>query len=155
VRLAAHGIGVDVPSGWDVRVGRTALDWPGSRSNALVHAGNFALPEQRGDFGSGAVEQMGSSHVLVVLMEYGPESATTALFQHHPMPRKLRPHWFSSNQLQRTLAGQSGMQRFFVEKGRPFCLYVVLGSHTGGDHLVSVANAFLGGLNVSDAAARQ
>jgi hypothetical protein len=148
MKLGAQGVAVQVPSGWEVRIGQIA-DRPNPHSSTLLHAANFALPEDRGDFGSGAVEVMGADHVLVVLFEYGPESVHTALFQQRGIPRRLHPDWFSPNQLQRTLAGQAGMQRFFVENGRPFCLYVVLGSYGNRGHLVGTANSFLGGITVS------
>jgi hypothetical protein len=148
MRLWAGGIGVDVPPGWDVRIGQTASDRSGSRSNTLVHAGNFVLPDGRGDFGSGAVSSMGPSHALVVLFEYGPDSARAPLFAQRGLPRRLMAEWFSPNQLQRSLRGQAGMQRFFVEQGRPFSLYVVLGSYQNRGPLVQAVNRLLGPLTV-------
>ena len=98
-----------------------------------MHLANFALPEQRGDFGSGAVDVMRSGDVLVVLFEYGPESIGQALFRRRGVPRNLRPDMFSGSALQRTVPGQAGTQIFFTEADRAFCLYVVLGKHQRGD----------------------
>jgi hypothetical protein len=115
-----------------------------------VHAANFILPDGRGDFGSGAVGLMGTGHVFVVLFEYSPESAGTALFQAKGFPRLLRAEWFTPNQLQRTLPGQAGVQRFFVEHGRPFSLYAVLGSHTNRSALVPMVNDLLNRITISN-----
>jgi hypothetical protein len=43
---------------------------------------------------------------------------------------------FAANALQRRLPGQLGCQRFFTERGRPFCLYVVLGSRRHANALL-------------------
>jgi hypothetical protein len=149
VNLSAGGVNVSVPPGWDVRIGRTAQDVAGSRSNTLMHAANFILPDGRGDFGSGAVGLMGSGHVFVVLFEYGADSARTSLFQTKGLPRVLRAEWFAPNQLQRTLPGQAGLQRFFVERGRPFSLYAVLGSYSNRSVLVPMVNDLLNRITIS------
>jgi hypothetical protein len=139
--VIAHGLAVRPPAAWDVRVYRRDPD-PGEQTFAIMHAANFALPNDRGDFGSGAVEYMRPDHVLVVLFEHDPESATTALFQQRGMPT---PHHdnFSPRALQRTLRGQSGVQYFFNERHRAFCLYVVLGSHARRRNLVAAANQMI------------
>ncbi len=108
----------------------------------MVHVANFALPSARGDFGSGAVEVMNSGAILLVLFEHGPESVDTPLFARRGVP-VLHPSEFHPQQMQRTLAGQSGRQIFFNETGRAFCLYVVLGSHRRRDVLVPLANEVL------------
>ena len=153
MRLSAHGITTDLPFGWEGRITKRAA--PGSQFDAdegrghpgeatfpVVHLANFALPELRGDFGSGAVDVMGPSHVLVTLFEYGPESVGQALFASRGIPR-LSPRMFDRAALQRTLPGQAGCQRFFTQTGRAFCLYVVLGRHTEASALVAKANATL------------
>ena len=87
MRLSGHGITTDLPAGWEGRItkrvtptgradGRGTL---GEVPGPVVHLANFALPEQRGDFGSGAVDLMGSGHVLLTLFEYGPDSGGRAL----------------------------------------------------------------------------
>ena len=40
------------------------------RVGVVLHAASFALPAERGDYGSGAVEVMGGSDVLVCLLEH-------------------------------------------------------------------------------------
>ena len=97
----------------------------------VMHLATFALPGQRGDFGSGAVDLMADEDAFVALLEYGPEEADTPLFAAQGLPRKLDPRAFSNRSLQRAMRKQSGWQHFFTEGGRAFCLYVVLGD--GGD----------------------
>ena len=151
MKLQAHGIETDLPAGWEGRIAlRTrptaanrAIGDPEEVPNPIVHLANFALPEQRGDFGSGAVDLMTDQHVLVVLFEYGPECAGTALFERQGMPRKLTPSMFSASALQRTLAGQAGCQVFFTEADRAFCLYTVLGRQSSATRVLPQANATL------------
>ncbi|MDT5103979.1 MAG: hypothetical protein QOI25_1492 [Mycobacterium sp.] len=136
--MHSHGFTINAPPSWDVRVYRRAAI-VGEQTYPVVHAGNFALPLRRGDYGSGAVELMGPSNVLVVLFEHDAEAANTALFQRRGMP-SARVEDFSPRALQRTLRGQSGVQYFFHEASRAFCLYIVLGSHARRRRLVPAAN---------------
>ena len=157
MKLQAHGIETDLPPGWEGRIAlRTqptaatrAIGDPGETPNPIVHLANFALPEQRGDFGSGAVDIMGEQHVLVVLFEYGPECANTALFARQGMPRKLAPAMFSPSALQRTLPGQAGCQVFFTEGNRAFCLYTVLGRQSAAAQVLPGANATLSATRIT------
>jgi len=171
VKLSAYGITTDLPPGWEGRITkRTAparasapvpspsgaageatpgpRGTPGEVPNPVVHLANFALPEQRGDFGSGAVDLMGPDHVFVTLFEYGPESVGQALFSDQGMPT-LRPSMFSPTALQRTIRGQAGHQRFFTVADRAFSLYVVLGSHARAAILVPRADRTLRATRIS------
>jgi hypothetical protein len=157
MRLQAHGIDTDLPPGWEGRIGvRTkptaatrSIGEVGEKPNPVVHLANFALPEQRGDFGSGAVDLMGADDVLVVLFEYGPECANTALFQRRGIPTNLTPNMFSGSALQRTISGQAGCQIFFTENGRAFCSYTVLGRQSSARRVLPQANATLAGTRIS------
>jgi hypothetical protein len=92
---------------------------------------------------------MGPSHAFIALIEYDPSSAGTALFSSHvAMPLQVRAEGFSPQQLQRTIRGQAGTQRFFVDGGRPFCLYVVLGSMANRHHLVPRVNDLLSAIEI-------
>jgi hypothetical protein len=128
MRVAAHGLAVDTPTGWDARIYRRRQTEVGEDNHPVLHAANFPLPAERGDFGSGAVDRMRGDDVLVVLIEYGADSAGTALFADQGLPRP-RATDFDPRMLQRTLPGQSGAQWFFTSGSRAFCLYVVLGNH--------------------------
>lgn len=149
--LHAHGLGVELPPGWEARIYRreaapglatASADPVGATTHSVLHAANFPLPEQRADFGGGAVEAMGPGHALVVLVEYDPASAKTALFARRGLPR-LRPEQFSPATLQRALPGQAGSQSFFSVNRRAFCLYVVLGSYDRRKTLVPMVNSVL------------
>lgn len=133
--LAVAGLSVELPPGWD---GRIQLP-DATRSGALVHAASFPLPAGCGDYGSGAVEVMGGSDVLVCLLEHEREAAAAPLFRREGIPR-LRAADFSPRALQRVIPGMAGSQQFFQVAGRPFCLYVVLGSSRVIAPLVKVAD---------------
>ncbi|MGN6693665.1 MAG: hypothetical protein ACTHN0_05760 [Aquihabitans sp.] len=151
MKLESHGIETDLPAGWEGRIGVRTQPSADTRAigdtsevpHPIVHLANFALPEQRGDFGSGAVDLMGADDVLVVLFEYGPECANTALFKRKGIPSNLTPSMFSSSALQRTLPGQAGCQIFFTENGRAFCSYTVLGRQSSALRVLPQANAAL------------
>ncbi len=145
--MKAHGLAVDPPPAWDVRVYRRRPE-PDECTFPIMHAANFPLPHRRGDFGSGAVEIMHSGNVLVVLFEYDVAATHDALFARAGLPTP-HPDDFSPYALQRTLRGQSGVQYFFHERGRAFCLYVVLGSHARRRRLVRAANELLATLAIA------
>ena len=147
MKVQRRGLAVDVPAGWDVRVSQRASA-DGDTANPVMHLATFPLPDRHGDFGSGAVERMRPDDVLVVLFEYDQEACSTPLFATRGRPR-LKPGDFSTRQLQRTLPGQSGVQYFYSEGGRAFCLYVVLGSHARRAELVPLVSRLLAGLTVA------
>ena len=138
MRLQATGIRMELPRGWEGRVRSRADedDGTGARSAGVgrpapvtVTTANFALPQTLGDFGGGAVEAMTTRDLFVNLFEYGPESVGAPLFAPKGMPRRLRADDLDPWTLRTPLPGMSGAQFFFTEGGRPFCLYVAVGSH--------------------------
>lgn len=147
-RVEYSEISVDVPDGWEAATsgGRFRLLANGAHESTVVHIGSFPLPQERASFGGGAVELMNTDDVLIVLFEYGPESVNTALFAPKGIPRPLDPQLFDRNRLERGIPGQSGLQQFFTESNRPFCLYVVLGSHIDRVELVAKVNVVLDSL---------
>jgi hypothetical protein len=104
-----------------------------------MHAGSFPLPEDRGDYGSGAVEIMRPNDVFLALLEFPPDSVTTPMFAADGLSLPLLASEFDPQRMQRNIPGQSGMQRFFQVDGRAFCLYAVIGSHTRRAVLAPVA----------------
>ena len=142
--LTANGVTVAVRDGWDVELSELAT----TPARSLVHLANFALPVERGDYGSGAVEIMGSAGIFMALMEFDAAAASTALFEGAVMPTSLAVADFSADSLQRRLPNQLGTQRFFVASGRPFVLYVVLGSTLSASVLVSEVNRVMGGISI-------
>jgi hypothetical protein len=143
LHLAAHGLDIRLPTGWEGRIRRRAAAAPGERTYPVAHVATVALPEERGDFGGHVVDRLGDDDVFVSLFEYGPESANTPLFAASGMPRRLTADQFSPRRLQRSLPGQTGCQLFFTEGGRAFCLYVVLGNRTRIASALARANAML------------
>jgi hypothetical protein len=146
-RMAAHGLAVGIPPGWEGRIHCRPPTVAQERTCAVVHLANFALPEHRDDFGGGVTPAMRSPDVFVALFEYGPESLGTPLFATHGVPR-IAAGMFDSKRLQRPLPGQLGCQRFFTANGRPFCLYVVAGSRAHLPRIVADVNAMLADLDV-------
>jgi hypothetical protein len=146
--LRAHGIEATLPTGFEGRIfirpaiGRE-VPYP------VANFATFALPADVGDFGSGAVSLMGTADIFATLFEYGPESLGKPLFARQGMPRTLSSDDFRPYVLRRGLSGQSGSQWFFTEAGRPFTLYVVLGSHARRSQLVPRVNALIGTLAVA------
>lgn len=144
MQVAGFGIRADLPRGWEAAMRDAPPSHPApgeaatlsAPSTPVFHAGTFPLPVDRGDFGSGAVETMQEGDTFVALLEYDQEEVGTALFAAEGLPRRLDPRRFSPRSLQRVRPGQAGYQAFFTEGGRPFCLYVVLGSEE--DKLVQV-----------------
>jgi hypothetical protein len=146
--LRAHGIEAPLPSGFEGRIFirpsiGEEVPYP------VAHFATFALPEQVADFGGGAVNLMGVNDIFAVLFEYGPESVGRRLFARHGMPRSLSTADFRPYVLRRGLGGQSGTQWFFTEAGRPFTLYVVLGSNARRSTLVPKVNELIGSLAIS------
>lgn len=136
---------LDVPDGWEARAFSRAEDGEGERTYSVLHLANFPLPARVEDYGGGAVERMGPNHVFIALIEFGPESANTALFSQGALPAIDRRD-FDPNLLHRGLQGQSAVQRFFTLGGRPYCLYIVLGDHLMRLRAAPAVNAVLRGL---------
>ena len=163
--LRGQDLKCTLPAGWDGRISVRRDGAPEAFTVAgghemfvaqpqpIVHISNFALPEERGDFGSGAVELMGERDVFVVLFEYDAASAKTALFKIKGMPRTLTAADFDPTMLRRGIAGQAGHQTFFHEAGRAFCLYVVLGSSANRNRLIRLVNSVLATVQITPRAA--
>jgi len=158
VRLEGHGFRAELPERWEGAVTIPSAG-PATRARArdrgvtlreppALHLASFALPALRGDFGSGAVELMGEGDAFVAVVEYGPESLGTALFDTGPLPRRLTRRSLAPSALQRTLPGQAGFQAFGTEAGRPLCLYAVLAGPRGVDAALAQVNEALAGLRV-------
>ncbi len=148
--LRAHGIESDLPRRFEGRIfsrPTAGLETP----STVAQFSTFPLPEDVGDFGGGAVTLMGATDVFATLFEYGPDSLGTRLFARQGMPRRLGTGDFRPYVLRRGLPGQAGTQWFFTEGGRPFTLYVVLGSHARRAALLPDVNQLLAGIRVGPA----
>jgi hypothetical protein len=143
MRISGHGIEVDLPNGWEGRIYRRPEGRP------ILHAASFALPADDGDFGGVAVAEMPSGGVFIALAEYDPDVLGTALFAPRGLPLPLRAADAHPRALQRLGRGRAGIQRFFTTRGRPFCLYVVIGSERLRAAGVDQANLVLGSLSIT------
>jgi hypothetical protein len=141
MRLAAHGIALELPAGWDGRI------WTRSGGRPVVHAANVALPAADGDFATRATEALPADGVVVVLVDYGPGDAGAPLFA-APAPDGIDPGELSPSTLLRRRPGQRGLQRFFTASGRAMCLYVVVGSAAHAPDLAAGVSRVLGTLRV-------
>ena len=145
-KLSRSGIEVDLPDGWDGRIYRRQADDAVTRR--ALHAANFALPPNRGDYAVGAIERMETGDVLVVLLEFDPESADQGLFRNQGLPERLTAGDFSPTAMPRAVPGRTAAQWFFSAGGRAFCLYVVLGSHRERADVLPLANTVVGTLRI-------
>lgn len=154
-RLAAHGVGIDVPSGWEAEMSiqpdPASLDpslEPAAAPLVVLHLANFSLPAERGDYGSEAAQTMDRNGIFSALVEFDGASATTQLFAAEGVPTELDPDDFTPEQLNLAAPGQAGLQRFFHVGARAFCLYAVIGSYSLRGVLVPELNRLLSGLSI-------
>jgi hypothetical protein len=123
MRIAAHGIALDLPRHWEAHL----YSAPGG--DPVLHAASFPLPAADGDFGSGATARMPAHGAFLALKEYRPGPRLVpgvGLFASRSIPLPLPEREFHPRALQVGRAGQAGLQYFFTAAGRPFCLYVVI-----------------------------
>jgi hypothetical protein len=145
--VTSHGLSSEPPKGWDVRIFRRQAR-PPETTHPVLHAATFPMPAQRGDYGDGAVQLIGRGDVFVALVEFGASSVAQPLFAGRGFPAPLGPADFSRTSLQVSIAGQAGVQRWFVEEGRAWCLYVVIGSWDDRSRLADRANRLIAGIRV-------
>jgi hypothetical protein len=121
--LEAHGVRVELPLGWSGRIFKRG------GGGATLHAGDFQLPLDDGEFGDHSTAVMPAGASFLALTEYQPGGGLEpgrGLFAARRIPRTLDPTAFSSGGLAHPRPDQAGMQEFFTAAGRPLCLYVVL-----------------------------
>jgi hypothetical protein len=145
--LEAHGLRLELPHGWSGRVFRR------SAHIATLHAGDFQLPLQDGEFGDHATSIMPASATFLALTEYEPGSGLkpgAGLFAPSGIGLPLDPAAFSARGLAHPRDGQAGMQRFFTSAGRAFCLYLVIaGPRTGRRRQLLTLDHVLRSLRIS------
>ncbi len=59
------------------------------------------------------------------------------------------PDLFSPQTMQRAIPGMAGAQHFFQQAGRPFCLYVVIGSWHTRNPLVRTADRVASSIQIA------
>lgn len=146
--LTGAGITVDLPPGWEGSIRPPATLPDGAQRHSVTHLANFPLPAVRGEYGSGAVDLMSDGDALIVLLEFGPESVGTVLFD-KTRPPFLRASDFSRDTLQQRVEGHGGCQRFFTEAGRAFCLYVVVGDYIDRVDVLESINSALNRITIT------
>ena len=146
--LSGEGISVELPPGWEGVIGHSSELEDGAVRNVVAHFASFPLPPRRGDFGGGAVDLMEADDALVVLFDYGQSAVGSALFASEGLP-VIEARDFDRDILQKSIPGQSGVQRFFTTSGRAFCLYVVVGSHIDRAEILPVVNQLLETVRIS------
>lgn len=146
-RIAAAGLSIAPPAGWEATIYRRPAG-KGEITYPVVHAATVPLPAGRGDYGGGLVETLGPDDLFVGFLEFGPEAAGTPLFGRLRAIPGLTPDVYRPRQLQRTIRGQAGVQRFFTVAGRAFCLYSVIGSLARRVTLTDRANHLIGTFQV-------
>lgn len=142
MRLAAHGIALDLPQGWDGRIRLREGGGP------VVHAANIPLPPDDGDFATLATQALPADGVVVVLVDYGTADAGTPLYA-SAAPTRVDAGELRAETLLRRRPGQRGLQRFFTSGGRAMCLYVVVGSAAHAADLAGAVSGVLSSLRVT------
>jgi hypothetical protein len=145
MRLAGHGISIELPDRWEGRIYRR----PGG--HPILHTGSFRLVHDDADFGTMSIQAMGESDAFMALLEYEGASAGTPLFNEPEIPRPIDASELSPKAFPRRVAGRLGVQRFFTAHGvRPFCLYLVVskGRTAQADGPLPMANAVLATLRI-------
>jgi hypothetical protein len=121
--LQAHGLRIELPARWTGRLFRRA------GGNCTLHAGDFSLALNDGEFGDSSTARMPSGATFVVVTEYVPGAGLEpgrGLFAPRRIHLPLEPRSFSTTRLAHPRHGQAGTQQFFTAQGRPFCLYAVV-----------------------------
>lgn len=122
MKVAGHGISIDLPAGWEGRISRRQDAGP------VLHIATFPLHPGDGDFGAAPTGRMRDGDAFAALLEFRDSERIrpgVGLYASavRPIPRVEE---FGEMQLQVTRRGQLGWQRFFTEGGRTCCLYAVI-----------------------------
>jgi hypothetical protein len=146
-RISSAGLSVAPPSGWEATIYQRPAR-PGEVTFPVVHAATVPLVAGRGDYGGGLVETLAADDVFVSFLEFGPDAARSPLFTQLRAVPGLTPDMYRPRQLQRTIVGQAGVQRFFTVQSRAFCLYSVIGAVANRVALTDRANQVIGTFRV-------
>jgi len=145
--LTAHGLRIELPRGWSGRVFKRPA------GGATLHAGDFDLPVDDGEFGDQSTALMPPGATFVALTEYRPGAGLEpgkGLFGSRRVPTVLDPTGFSARGMAHPRPGQVGRQEFFTTAGRPFCLYVVIsGARTERRRQLATLGLVLRSLRIS------
>ena len=151
MKLARHGIEAELPGGWEGRIYRRASSNPAEARETfpILHAANFPLPIEDGDYGSGAVSSMGPDGVFAAVLEFGPAYVGEPTFPRLARIPRVRASDLGRRTMQVLIPGHLGEQRFFTLAGRAFCLYVVVGSERAAREHLAGLDRWLGSVRVA------
>ncbi len=146
-RLASHGIGIDVPKGWEGRIFVPDLD-PPAINLPILHLTDAVLTVERSSYAPELAARAGGSGTLLALLEFDHTLANVGLYGPRGLHLPLTRGRFHHRALQFPSRVQEGHQRFFSEGDRAFCLYVVLGTGRGVDRRLGQVNRALASLEI-------
>ena len=124
VRLAGHGLAVEVHPGWEARVWQPDVAAP-AVPGAVVRLANFPLPVTKNTYAAEVADDLRPGDVLVSLVELDPALADRGLYAGQGVPR-VRADELDPRAIQAAGPGRLGVQRFFSLHGRAFGLYVMV-----------------------------
>jgi hypothetical protein len=137
--LSRYGLQVDLPAGWDGRIGRGA-----------IHAANFPLPNESSRWLQSASTRLGGNDVLVLLFErdHGPgDSPPEPPAPELEGPLRIEPSDFSP--AYEVVDDDHGHgRRLFSMSGRDFVLFVETGALSPAPDLLAETNRLLTSLRV-------
>jgi hypothetical protein len=123
VRIAAHGLAIEVPRGWEARM--WVPDLPAPAVNLpVLHLANFPLPVTRDTYAEELADGLRPGQVVASLAELASELAGRGLYAAEGVA-PIRRDELDPRALQRQERGRLGLQRFFSMGGRAFSLYVM------------------------------
>ena len=118
--IEAHGLRIELPRGWSGRVFKRPA------GGATLHAGDFELPLDDGEFGDQSTAVMPPGATFVALTEYQPGAGLEpgkGLFASRRIPTALDPTSFSARGMAHPRPGQAGTAGV-LHRGRPAVLPV-------------------------------
>ena len=121
---------------------------PGGVSRGSVSLSGVTTTSVMAGEAVGVGAGVGAGDVLVVLLEFDPDSAGQGLFRNEGLPAGLAATDFSPTAMPRAMPGRTAAQWFFSLDGRAFCLYVVLGSMAARAQVVPRVNAVLPAIRI-------
>jgi hypothetical protein len=141
--LAGLGLRVELPPSWDGRI-------IGSQGRAVLHAASFPLPATGGDDLAGAAaERIPADGVLIALLEMGPDVLGSVLYANEGVPEiapaQIAPGVASGPIPERAGGGEEALHA----AGRPFMLYVAVGTAADAEALAGEADAVLETLRIA------
>ena len=149
MRLAGHGVAVEVHPGWEARVWRPDTA-PPAVPGAVVRLANFPLPVTKNTYAAEVADELQPGDVLVSLVELDPSLAGRGLYAAQGVP-PVRVDDLDPRALQAPGPGRLGVQRFFSLHGKAFSLYVMAREGPRLERSLHAMNASLRSLTVGAA----